>query len=210
MVRKLAILSIATWAASTVVFGQAVDANKVLTDMRAAIGGDEKIAAVRSLTADDATRLPMSKSTMVSETNLALALPDKYVVRSMLTPMFNVTYRTSGFNGTGVITQTDVPPVLNNRVMVRTPGMIWPFESLTPAQRDSLLREAKHDFARTALGLFGSSFEAFPLRFSYAGQEDLPQGTAHVIHATGDDKFDVRLFVDTRTHLPVMTRPKPR
>lgn len=204
MVRRLTTLLFVTLAASTVLVGQAGDVNKVLADMWAAIGGALKIAAVKTLTAAGATRSPQSASTIVSETTLAMALPDKYVVRRMLTPVIGVTYRSTGFNGDGVINETEVPPDPSRRVLIRTPGMVWPSGPLTPGQKAAQMIEAKHDFARTALGLFGASFAAFPVQFSYAGQADLAEGKAHVIQVTGADRFDARLYVDSKTNLPLM------
>ena len=50
--RKLMnVLIVALVAGPALVLGQAGDVNKVLADMRAALGGDDKVAAVKSLTA---------------------------------------------------------------------------------------------------------------------------------------------------------------
>src|SRR5690606_25759857 len=54
------------------------------------------------------------------------------------------------------------------------------------------------------LGLFGSSYEGFPLEFSFAGEAEAADGKAWVIDAKGADDFSVRLFVDAKTHLPLM------
>ena len=39
---------------------------------------------------------------------------------------------------------------------------------------------------------------AFPVTYTYAGQAESPDGTAHVIDVTGADDFKARLFLDSR------------
>jgi hypothetical protein len=62
----------------------------------------------------------------------------------------------------------------------------------------------KQDFARLMLGLFATSFNSYPLTFSYAGQAEAPQGMADVLEAKGAANLTLRLFVYRDTHLPVM------
>ena len=93
-------------------------------------------------------------------------------------------------------------------IMIRTADGAAPGQTPTPEQKAAsdqrLLMAAKKDFARMTVGMFGSSYEAFPLEFSYAGQADSPDGKAHVIAVKGADNFDAKLFVDTKTNLPLM------
>src|SRR5204862_8145404 len=62
----------------------------------------------------------------------------------------------------------------------------------------------KQDFARLALGMFASSFNGYPLTFTYVGQAEAPQGMADVLEAKGQDSLTMRFFVHRETHLPVM------
>jgi hypothetical protein len=93
-------------------------------------------------------------------------------------------------------------------VMFRTAGGPGPGQTATPEQQAAtnqrLIMTAKKDFARMTVGMFGSSYEAFPLEFSYAGQADAPEGKAHVITVKGADGFDAKLFVDAKSNLPLM------
>ena len=66
------------------------------------------------------------------------------------------------------------------------------------------LVNAKQDFARLMLGLFAASYPSHPLTFAYVGQAEAPQGRADVIDVKGPGDFAARLFVDAKTHLPVM------
>jgi hypothetical protein len=54
------------------------------------------------------------------------------------------------------------------------------------------------------LGMFASSPDAFPLTFSYGGVAEAPEGKADVIDVKGAGNFAGRLFVDSRTHVPLM------
>ena len=62
----------------------------------------------------------------------------------------------------------------------------------------------KQDFARLMLGMFAGSFSAFPLTFGYAGQAEAPEGKADVIDVRGGGNLQARLFIDSKTHLPLM------
>ena len=42
------------------------------------------------------------------------------------------------------------------------------------------------------------------LTFTYVGKAESPDGEAEVLDAKGEGNFTARLFVDAKTHLPVM------
>ena len=68
------------------------------------------------------------------------------------------------------------------------------------------LSTAKQDFVRLTLGMFASSFPAYPLTFVRVGQAQAPQGTAEVIDVKGPDGSNValRLLVSGDSGLPLM------
>ena len=212
--RKLMnVLAVALVAGPALVLGQAGDVNKVLADMRAALGGADKVAAVKTLTAVGKTARTNSQgATTEGELELAMELPDKYVTRSVVVNMGTMSvYRNAGFNGNGVINEVENPPNLSGgggMIMIRTADGAAPGQTPTPEQKAAtdqrLLMTAKKDFARMTVGMFGSSYEAFPLEFSYAGQADSPDGNAHVIAVKGADNFDAKLFVDAKSSMPLM------
>lgn len=205
---------IAALAGPALVLGQGGDVNKVLADMKAAIGGADKVAAVKTMTAMGRTlRTNQAGTTSENEFELAMELPDKYMMRSVLANLGNMSvYRNAGFNGNGVINVVDQPPSLGGgggMVSVRAVGSAGPGGSApTPEQRveadRQLLMTQKKDFARLTLGLFGTSYAAFPLEFTYAGEAEAADGKAYVIDVKGDDDFAGRLFIDTKTNLPLM------
>lgn len=211
--RKLMNVLVVTMVAGpALVLGQAGDVNKVLADLRAALGGADKVAAVKTVTAvGRSARTNANGMTTEGDIELAMELPDKYVARTVLANLGTMSvYRNAGFNGNGVINETENPPNLagGGMVMIRTAGSAGPGQTQTPEQKaaadERMVLAAKKDFARMTLGMFGLSYDAFPLEFSYAGLAESADGKAHVIGVKGADNFDAKLFVDAQTHMPLM------
>jgi len=198
----------ATWLAPGV-FGQASDVNQVLADMRAAAGGADRIAAVRTFSAEGTIQRVTPRGTVERTVEIAMALPDKYVARTQLTDQGNMSvYRRLGLNGDGLINETDAPPNLaaagvNRRLLTDRP-LTPPTPEAQEEANQRLLMNARAEFARLTLAMFGSSYDGAPVELSYAGLAESPDGTAHAINATGAWGFDVRLFVDSTTHRPLM------
>lgn len=210
-------LVVAMLAVPAVVIGQAGDVNKVLADMKAALGGADKVAAVRTLTAEGRTlRTTAAGTTSENEFELAMELPDKYMMRSVLANMGTMSvYRNAGFNGEGLINLIDQPPSLGGGGHGMQVRMIGPGggggasgAATTPEQKAEadrvMVLSNKRDFARLTLGMFGTSYSAFPVEFAYAGEAEAADGKAHVIDVKGPEDFTARLFVDAKTSLPLM------
>jgi hypothetical protein len=198
---------------------QSADVNRVLADARTALGGDKTLGAVKTVTlSGQSFRTSPAGTTTESDIELAIDLPDKFMRREAVVNMGNMSiYRMSGFNGDGVINEMDTPPQLSggggNVVMFRMagpggtvtmPGSPPPTPEQQEAARKAFLLASKQDFARLTLGMFAASFPAYPLTMTYAGQAESPDGKADVIDVKGEGDFAARLFIDTRTHLPLM------
>jgi hypothetical protein len=183
-------------------------AAKVLADARAALGGEQKISSVKSLTMTGRTRRVQGDNLVPIEFEIAVELPDKYVRKDEI-PAQESDPATSGFNGDELV---QVPPPAPPQLR---PGAPAP----PPGQFEAMLKtrvvNVKQDFARLMLGLFASSYSAYPLTFTYIGQAEAPQGKADVLEATGPANFKIRFFVAGDTHLPIMVswlppaRPTP-
>jgi hypothetical protein len=199
-------------AAGALAYGQTGDVTKILADARAALGGEKKLAAVRTFAAaGQSTRVIGEQSTAPTDAELAFELPDKFVKKSVLASIGSmIITSTAGFNGDALINIVDQPPQTGDRVfMVRMgPGGAAPGELITPEQQESArkaqLLSNKQDFARITLGFLLASPQAYPLKFAYGGQAESPDGKADIVDVTGDGGFAVRLFIDTKTHLPLM------
>lgn len=193
-------------AAPALLSAQSGDATRVLADLRNAIGGADKLAAIRSVVAVGTIQRVTPRGTVENSQEVTLQLPDKYVARNQVVNQGSMSvYRITGFNGDGLINETDAPPNLNAGLGDRVDRPQVPPTADQQAENNRrLLLTFKKDFARMMLGMFGLSSEAFPLQFSYAGEAESADGVAHMIEARGADNFTARLFVDIRTSLPLM------
>ena len=204
-------LALVMVAAAAVVAAQPGDVDKVLAEARRALGGEKKLAAVKTFAATGlSTRVVGEQSTAPTDAEVAIELPDKFVKKDVLATLGTMTItRTSGFNGDAVINVVDQPPSTGGNVVVfkfssgGAAGELVTTEQKEAAQRAQLVA-ARQDFARMALGFLVSSPAAYPLQFAYGGQAESPDGKADIVDVTGDGGFAARLFIDTTTHLPLM------
>jgi hypothetical protein len=213
MKHRFTSIAIALFAAQALVAAQGKDANQVLADTRAALGGD-KLAALKGLTGTGRIlRTTPAGNTTENEFEVALELPDKYLMRSVLAAMGNMSvYRNTGFNGGQPIDEIDRPPNLQGGVvMMRVAGpggTAMDPATMTPEQKAELdktrLLQNRKDYARLALGMFAAAPATYPLTFAYAGEAEAPEGKADIIDVKGEGDFAVRLFIDQKTHLPLM------
>jgi hypothetical protein len=176
---------------------QKKDPAAVLTAARQALGGEKKLSAVKSFTATGRTRQVRGDNLVPIEFEIFVELPDKYLRKDEI-PAQESGPTASGFNGEAWL-QDPPPPA------APTPPPA-PSRPTGPLGNPSAARVAtlKQDFARLTLGMFASSFPAYPLTFTYAGEAEAPQGKADVLDAKGPDNFTIRLFINRETHLPIM------
>lgn len=173
-------------------------ARDVLAAARMIIAGTSGSGDVRTLTiAGRATRAlgPMQLS---GSFTLHVALPDRSVRIDRLSMAGVRAEIASGFDGTSLIQRAS-----------SASGISMDTDALLPvdvrdAARSTALLGAKQDLAILMLGLMSDSFAFYPMQFTYAGTADAPEGSADVIEARGADGLAVRLFVDSRTHRPLM------
>lgn len=173
------------------------DAAAILAAARAALGGDAKIAAVKTFIATGRTRQVRGDNLVPIEFEIQSELPSKYSRRDEF-PAQDSGPATSGFNGDGLV---QIP-----KPVAPPPPAGGPAPA--PGQQDAALRArvatVKQDFARLMLGMFASSYSSYPLTFTYFAQAEAPQGKADVLDVKGPANFAARLFINAQTHLPVM------
>jgi hypothetical protein len=163
---------------------------------RAALGGEAKIAGVKTFIATGRTRQVRGENLVPIEFEIQAELPDKYSRRDEF-PAQDAGPVTSGFVGDAVVLiPRPVPPPPRA-------GMPAP----PPQQQEMMLRarltQLKQDFARLLLGMFAGTTPAFPVTYSYVGQAEAPQGKANVVDVKGPANFAARLFVGS-DGLPIM------
>ena len=176
-------------------------AARVLADARTALGGEQKIGAVKNFTSTGRTRRVQGDNLVPIEFEVAVELPDKYVRRDEV-PAQESDPTTNGFNGEALVQSPPMTPPEPR------PGMPAP----PPGQFEAMLKQrvvtTKQDFARLMLGMFATSYSGYPLTFKYIGQAEAPQGKADV-QATGAGNLVIRFFVHSGAHLPVMVSWQP-
>ena len=164
---------------------QTKDAASVIAAARQALGGEKKLAAVKSFTAQGRTRQVRGENLVPIEFEIFVELPDKYLRKDEI-PAQESGPTASGFAGDDLLVDP-LPPA-----------------PMPDPARKARVTQLKQDFARLALGMFAGSFPSYPLTFTYVGQAEAPQGKADVVDAKGPDNFTLRFFVHSDTHLPIM------
>ena len=184
---------------------QTGNADAVMAAARAALGGEAKIAAVKTFIATGRTRQVRGENLVPIEFEIQAELPDKYSRRDEF-PAQDAGPVTAGFVGDAlVLIPRPVPPPPKPGAPARPPGA-------EEAMLRGRLMNARQDFVRLLLGMFAGSTPAFPLTYSYVGQAEAPQGKADVIDVKGPNNFSARLFIAGDTKLPIMlswTAPGP-
>lgn len=175
-------------------------ARALIEQARAALGGEAKLKAVESLSATASFRqIPEAEAPEVDgEVELSFLLPDKFMkteVSSIGGGIAELT-RITGFNGDQLF--TDARSTGSGRVMVRTPGVD------NPQAQANQLRQARAEAARYLIAWLLTAPEKSSVEFSYAGEAEADNTTADILEARGPEGFNAQLFIDKKTHRPLM------
>ena len=184
----------------------ATDATAVLAKAREALGGEKKLASIKTIVASGQTRQVRGENLIPIVFEINIELPAKYSRRDE-TPAVESGYTTLGFSGDDLI-QLPPPTVPAMPAGARPGGPPPPtpeqMAAQQAAQRKNRVTTLKQDYARLMLGLFAASTDAFPLTFQRFGIAESPQGKADVITVLGPNNFTASLLINQQTHLPVM------
>lgn len=200
--------------------------NQIMAQVRKALGGEPKIAAVKALSLRATYQREMAmpgmagggratvimnggpagggNSQVSGEIELDVELPDKYIKVDTSTGFMAMT-RTEGFENDRPFANA-VPANPGMRVQIDRPGD-------DPARAKLALQRNQAELARLLLGLLGTTQTSFPVSYTYAGQAESPDGKADIVDVKGPEGFAARLFLDVQTHLPLMLTykaPEPR
>src|SRR5881392_274763 len=157
------------------------DATAVLSAARQALGGEKKLAAVKTLTATGRTRQVRGDNLVPIEFELFIELPDKYVRKDEI-PAQESGVTASGFNGDDLLQDPPPPPPPTPPPGAAPPAGAAPAGApggpAMPRPNPSAARVValKQDFTRLALGFFASSLPSYPLTFTYVAEAEAPQG----------------------------------
>ncbi|HEV7902326.1 MAG TPA: hypothetical protein VGO96_00690 [Pyrinomonadaceae bacterium] len=192
--------------------GEAARALEILKQARVAIGGEEKIASVQSLTLKGKFRRVMQEREMAGEREFNFLLPDKFMKFDTLivggTSTSFTNYRAlsgseswSGGNGGN-----------GGMMFISRDGSKPTKEQMEKVEREQAQR-FRAEYARYLLALLLTQPSGYGMEFNYAGEAVADDGRADVIDATAPEGFAARIFLDKETHLPLMLTyraPKPR
>ena len=179
---------------SSLLLSQSPDAAQVLAAAREALGGDRKLAAVRTFVATGRTRQLRGNNLVPIEFEIDCELPDKFI-RHEDFPAQDTDPTTEGFNADALIQIPPAPPAPAAQPAGRGGGR---------GGGPPRVVTVKQDFARLTLGMFAASFSGYPLAFKYAAQAEAPEGKADVLDVSGPANFAARFVVQRETHRPVM------
>lgn len=170
-------------------------AEETLKQARAALGGEEKVRSVQSLTALGKFRRTFGERETSGEREVSFQLPDKYISTD--------TFAVGGLNT--AVTSSKVLDGERASMAGRGQMIVMGGPSVSEEQKQAMYRRTfRTEWARLLVGLLLTSPQSFPVEFKYAGEAEAEDGRADVLDATGPDNFAARLFLDKQTHLPLM------
>jgi hypothetical protein len=188
-------LTIATAVAQAAGDNRAIE---LLNQARTALGGDKPLAAVQTLSATGTYTREISDRQLSGELTLEIQLPDKLLRTESMSPMGDITMVTKqGINGETLLR--------DQHALNAPPGaMIRMSPPPTGDAAAQAVRNARADMARTTIALLLASPASLPVEFSYAGEAEAADGRADVLDVKGPGSFAVRVFLDQKSHRPLM------
>jgi hypothetical protein len=177
----------------------AARAQQLIAQARAAVGGDK----LKSLSVTGSYRRTFGQAEMTGEVSYELLLPDKMMKTETMNPMPSIEItRIEAINGDDVWEDQQRHGGGGGIVMFRRgPGG----PATDPETAKEVLRQGvRSDFARLLIGWLLTTPSSFPVEFSFAGEAESPDGKADVLDVKGPARFAARLFLDQKTHYPLM------
>ena len=201
-----------TSAAGTTSLSAQTKADEVLAAARKAIGNG-KLESLKTLSLEARIARTTGTFQLNTDVELQLEMPDKYWRSdSSSSPMSFQS--TSGFNGDRSLSSAaGGTTTMNGATVVRMgPGGVTsdggPAPKPTPeqqAERNRLtVRNSRMEISRLLLGWFAMAHPSLAVSYSYAGEAQAPDGKADVIDVKDASGFSARVFIDQRTHLPLV------
>ena len=174
-------------------------ARQLIAQARAALGGDK----LKSLSVTGDYRRTLGSAEITGEINYELLLPDKMMKTETMNPMPSIEItRIEAINGDDVWEDQQQHGGAGGMVYIRRgPGGA----GADPKQAQDMARNGvRSDFARLLIGWLLTTPSSFPVEFSFAGEAESPDGKADVLEVKGPSGFAARLFLDQKTHYPLM------
>jgi hypothetical protein len=188
-------------------------AHDILAAARAALGGN-KIAGIQSISVWG----PDQRAGEASEVALSMELTGKFLrEKTSLANGGQITRMGVSEDGVGAVgggmPGDDGGPALGLNVAEgMNGGDYWVKNAAGPVINSNTPEAAAAErkrafvetFARYAIAFTLAAPVNFPVAFSYAGQVEAPGGMADAIEGKGPNGFLIHLFIDAKTHVPLM------
>ena len=178
----------------------AARARSVRAALREALGGESALAAIRSLSLEGQLRRRLpgegGESEMSGDVRVDALLPDRYLRVDTVSPM-------PGMPGVPLATGLDGDQAWSGALPVAS-GMNVVIRTAPPGDTGAQARLQDRIKRESALFLVTLLAGADGVQYAWAGEAEAPEGRADVLQVTGPGGLDVRLFVDQKTHRPLM------
>ncbi len=190
----------------------------VLADVKKALGGEDKVAALKGLTAEGPFRRSMGGRDMEGVMTLTIVRPDR--MRRVEEIAMGGMVGGPMMERTSVLAGNIAWDDMANRggmgggmqIVMRGPGD-GPGPGGGPALTEEQLNEARVRRARVQLHRWLAALAAEgPAAWTDAGIAESPDGKADILETREETGRVLRLFIDQSTHLPLMVQyqdPKP-
>src|SRR5262249_48228397 len=186
----------------------AAKAQQLIAQARAALVGDK----LKSLSVTGNFRRTFGQMEMTGEVSYDLLLPDKMMKTETMSPAPSLEItRIETLNGDDVW-EDQQQRGGGGGMMIFRRGPGGPAADPEKA-RDMMRQGVRSDFARLVIGGLLTTPSSFPVEYSYAGEAESPDGKADALNVKGPGGFAARLFLDQKTHRPLMlayNAKKPR
>jgi len=173
-------------------------AEQLMAQARVALGGEKNLNNVKGLSASGTYQRTLQDRQVSGEVTLDLQLPDKLLRTESMSPLGDFTVVTEqGVNGEKLLR--------NQRSVNAPPGVVIRMGQPPAGDAEAqAIRNAHADLARMALAFLLASPASLPLEFSSGGEAESDEGKADVIDAKGAGNFAARIFLDQKSHRPLM------
>jgi hypothetical protein len=188
----------------------------LIAEARKALGGEDQVAGLETLTAEGPFRRSMGGRDMEGTVAVTLARPDKMhrleeiAMGGMVGgPLIE---RTMVLNGTTSWEDTQNRGGMGGgmRIMMQGPGQGPGGNTMTEEQiNEARVRRMRVQMNRLTAALLADA----GVQWVDAGVAESPDGKADILEAKEETGRTLRLFIDQATHLPLMVQyqdPKPR
>jgi outer membrane lipoprotein-sorting protein len=182
-------------------------ADEILRQARLAMGGT-KLAAVESLSVSGEA---VNNGSITSDVTLSIQLPDKFLREQ--------TVQLAASMGAGIspemAAQVGSPTVVDclngdeqwSDIRMSADSQIESamIERAAGSMLSSRRQDLRGTFTRYLLALLLADRPSFPMQFAVVDQTPTPDGgTAYALEGKGPGDFAIRLFIDSKTYLPMM------